>query len=415
MWGVGAQGTEVRDSAGNNFSITSPSSAQKPTTALSFLYLGRWENSSGGGNSPRVLACEANNSNNSPYIGWGLYQASSSAISIAYNNGSLQTLSGITCSVNVPICVVVILTMGGLIQGWVNGKLAATGTAASGTINYGATAVIDWGKITGASSTIYSGFGFSLGALWRYALPSRLAQVLSLDPSQFLIFPGDLVAAQLGGISLTAIAADRWAQVDWTALQARDDIDCAEWLSGERADPQGWPEWLAGPRADPPGAAEWLSGPRADPPGAAEWLSGQRADPPGAAEWLSGPRADAVAIAEFLAAAAADARALLEAPGAARADGAAPLEALALLRADAWALVEFLQSALAAVAADASVPLEWRVFWILAAAVTVAAAADYAVALGEIAAFGAAPADGAGFAVTARDTADAAAALSEQA
>lgn len=216
VWGVGRQGTEARDSTGgNNFSISSPSSAQKPTIALSFLYLGRFQNSSGGGNSPRTFACEANNANASPFISWGMYQTSTTAINIAYNNGSLQTLSGITYSLNVPICVVVTLVMGGAIQAWVGGKLLASGTAASGTITYGVTAVVDWGHITGAANTIYSGFGFSLSALWNYALPSRLAQILSSDPSQFLIFPEDCVSATLRG----AAAAPAFLPFDRPHLQ----------------------------------------------------------------------------------------------------------------------------------------------------------------------------------------------------
>lgn len=81
------------------------------------------------------------------------------------------------------------VTKGGNYYGWINGKNQTSGSAAGGAITY-TTPIIRVGIYT--TTTNFADCGFSVGCLWNRQLDFGESALISADPTNFLLFPGDL-------------------------------------------------------------------------------------------------------------------------------------------------------------------------------------------------------------------------------
>lgn len=217
---AGPVGLEARDGADNQGFLGLATAAQKPTRGASLLWFGRFLAAGTGAN--RLFGCIYNNPQSFPFDGFNLQRPNGNNIQFAVNVNGSQV--NVTAAQTFTTGVYAFLgsffpDSDDLMYLYGNGNLLANASGGStGSVQYTATTSFSVGyEVTFGG---HANAGMCVGAAWNRRLSPGESVLISADPTNFLLFPGDIARNVLGGATLSAFLAslsDNAASQDLTS------------------------------------------------------------------------------------------------------------------------------------------------------------------------------------------------------
>lgn len=163
---------------------SAPSAGLQPSTAVTLLWCGVIYGSGSATGSRRLIGMHPDNANGTPFISWGLYRSSATAITAGCGTSAgFASTSAFTPTVG---SNVIALTYDGAnIIAYLNGSRVAS-VAQTGTLSYTGTANVTINGYGGASATNGINAGMTLGAVWGRALTGNEIAAVSAHPFSLL-------------------------------------------------------------------------------------------------------------------------------------------------------------------------------------------------------------------------------------
>ncbi len=189
---VKAGGVALTGQATNAGAFGSPSASQKPSATPSVFWLGA--GTANPTNNVALIGCSHNNSDASPYSSYSLYSSNTGKIAFGSNiNGSsyveASSAGGLWDTTTAATSYAGTISSDGNFIVYKNGIQNASSNFAVGTIQYSATAQLEFCVSNAVSSRVLNGYAFA-GYAWNRELSAVDVAYMHNNPYCFLIPEG---------------------------------------------------------------------------------------------------------------------------------------------------------------------------------------------------------------------------------